>query len=76
MDRLQERLEQASKALQALRELTDVSAPSLVQRDAILLRFMLASEAIWKAAQRYLQERRGWLAQGVGPYIVRSGIAR
>jgi nucleotidyltransferase substrate binding protein (TIGR01987 family) len=56
MDRLQERLEQAAKALQALRELTDVRAPSLVQRDAILLRFMLASEAIWKAAQRYLQE--------------------
>lgn len=56
MDRFQERLEQAQKALSALQELTQLLQPSLVQRDAILLRFMLATEAIWKAAQRHLQE--------------------
>ena len=49
MDRFQERIEQADKALAALLELTEVLAPTLVQRDALLLRFMLASEAIWKA---------------------------
>jgi nucleotidyltransferase substrate binding protein (TIGR01987 family) len=56
MDRLQERLEQARRALADLQELTRLSEPSDVQRDAILLRFMLATEAIWKAAQRYLQD--------------------
>lgn len=56
MDRFQERLEQAQKALAALQELTALSQPSIVQRDALLLRFMLATEAIWKAAQRHLQE--------------------
>lgn len=56
MDRLQERLEQASRALADLEELARLPEPSAVQRDALLLRFMLATEAIWKAAQRHLQE--------------------
>jgi len=56
VDRFQERLEQARKALASLQELTRLRQPSLVQCDAILLRFMLATEAIWKAAQRHLQE--------------------
>ncbi len=56
MDRFQERLEQAQKALAALQELTQLRQPTVVQRDATLLRFMLATEAIWKAAQRHLQE--------------------
>lgn len=56
MDRFQERLDQASKALAALKELTVLHQPSVVQRDALLLRFMLATEAIWKAAQRQLRE--------------------
>lgn len=59
MDRLQERLDLAAEALGALEELT--SKPGTVhtdlERDAILLRFMLATEATWKAAQRFLQER-------------------
>ena len=56
MDRFEERLDQARKALAALHELTALRQPSVVQRDALLLRFMLATEAIWKAAQRHLQE--------------------
>ncbi len=57
MDRLQERLELARKALGALQEVIEVRKPSTLERDAILLRFMLAAEAAWKAAQRYLQDR-------------------
>ncbi|NOT31014.1 MAG: nucleotidyltransferase [Planctomycetes bacterium] len=56
MDRFQERIDQAKKALAALQELTALRQPSIVQRDALLLRFMLATEAIWKAVQRHLQE--------------------
>lgn len=56
MDRFQERLEQAEKALTALMDLVGLQRPSIVQRDALLLRFMLATEAIWKTAQRHLRE--------------------
>ena len=59
MDRLRERLAQARSALAALRELTGVESPSVVQRDAMLLRFMLASEAVWKTSQRFLQQEHG-----------------
>lgn len=59
MDRLQERLDQARRALGGLLELTDLAEPSTVQRDALLLRFMLATEAVWKGAQRFLLEEHG-----------------
>ena len=59
MDRFQERLDQAEKALEALLELTKLAQPTILQRDALLLRFLLATEAVWKSVQRYLQEKHG-----------------
>ena len=57
MDRLEERLEQARQTLTALEALVALRNPTDLQRDACLLRLMLATEAVWKAAQRFLQDR-------------------
>ncbi len=45
MDRFQERLDQASKALAALKELAVLHRPSVVQRDALLLRSRIPAHA-------------------------------
>lgn len=55
MDRLRERLTVAARALDTLRELALLSAPTRTERDAAIQRFEYSFEATWKAAQRYLQ---------------------
>jgi len=73
MDRFQERLEQARQALSGLQELTRLTAPTAVQRDALLLRFMLTTEAVWKATQRFLLEEHG-VETGSPREAVRSSL--
>ena len=59
MERLRQRLEVASSALASLKELLTQPPASLVERDAAIQRFEYTVEAIWKAAQRYLDIREG-----------------
>lgn len=56
-----------------MQELIHLTAPTAVQRDALLLRFMLTTEAVWKAAQRFLQEEHG-LETGSPRETVRSSL--
>ncbi len=59
MERLTERLVVARRALSTLQELLGLAALSRVERDAAIQRFEYTCEAVWKAAQRYLQEIEG-----------------
>lgn len=59
MERLKERLAVARRALGTLQEVLAVAHPSRVERDAAIQRFEYTCEAVWKAAQRYLQEVEG-----------------
>ena len=59
MDRLNERLHVANDALGSFEEVVPRAAVSAVERDAAILRFQYSLEAVWKAAQHYLQEREG-----------------
>ncbi len=62
MERVKERLAVARKALQTLRELTDKPKLTEVERDAAIQRFEYTFEAVWKAAQLYLNEVEGLIA--------------
>ncbi len=59
MDRLEERLKTAAKALRTLVEIQAMDLQQEVKRDAAILRFTYTFEAIWKTAQRYLAEIEG-----------------
>lgn len=59
MERLTERIEVAFRALVTLEEVLQESSPKKVVRDAAIQRFEYTVEAVWKAAQRYLQEVEG-----------------
>ena len=59
MERLKERLVIARRVLSTLQELLGLEAPSRVERDAAIQRFEYTCEAVWKAAQRYLQDVEG-----------------
>ena len=59
MERLNERIAMAKRALETLQELLGLERPSRVERDAAIQRFEYTCEAIWKAAQRYLQVVEG-----------------
>ncbi len=59
MERVRERMQTARKALGTLRELTDKSNISAVERDAAIQRFEYTVEAIWKTAQIFLSEMEG-----------------
>jgi nucleotidyltransferase substrate binding protein (TIGR01987 family) len=52
-------MQTARKALGTLRELTDKSNVSAVERDAAIQRFEYTVEAIWKTAQIFLSEMEG-----------------
>ena len=57
MERLQERLIQAEKALAALQLALAKSGLDELERDGLVLRFAMAAETVWKLAQRHLAER-------------------
>lgn len=59
MERLNERLVIARRALASFQELLGLEQPSRVERDAAIQRFEYTCEAVWKAAQRYLQVVEG-----------------
>lgn len=59
MERLRERVALAGKALETLKELAGLGAPSAVERDAAIQRFKNTFEADWKLAQRYLRIQEG-----------------
>jgi nucleotidyltransferase substrate binding protein (TIGR01987 family) len=54
MERLNERIQQARRALATLQELAGIVAPSAIERDAAIQRFEYTFEATWKTAKRYL----------------------
>jgi len=59
VERLKERVAVARRALGTLQEILAVEVPSRIARDAAIQRFEYTCEAMWKAAQRYLQEVEG-----------------
>lgn len=59
MERLNERLAIARRALNSLLEVLAISQPSRIERDAAIQRFEYTCEAVWKTAQRYLQDVEG-----------------
>ena len=63
MERLRERIGIAKKALKSFEESALSQAPNQIERDAAIQRFEYTVEAVWKAAQRYLQMIEG-LSEG------------
>lgn len=59
MERLNERLAEARRALATFEELARRRERSIIERDAAIMRFAYTFEAAWKAAQLYLYEREG-----------------
>ena len=59
MGRLSQRIQLASRALATLQELTTITSPSPVERDAAIQRFEYSTEACWKAAQSVLSIQFG-----------------
>lgn len=59
MERLQERIKSAEKALKAFEQLVLISQPNDVERDASIQRFEFSFEACWKAAKQYLYDIEG-----------------
>ena len=74
MDRLQERLDTAGKAVVALKEaVLRGREPTLVERESALLRLACAVEAAWKASQMFLQEKEG-IEEGSPKGCVRASV--
>ena len=59
MERLNQRIQMAHRALATLQELTPIVAPTGVERDAAIQRFEYSTEACWKAAQSVLSIQFG-----------------
>ncbi|MDN5881508.1 MAG: nucleotidyltransferase substrate binding protein [Nitrosospira sp.] len=59
MERLKQRLDIASKALETLHDVVGHDDVSALVRDAAIQRFQYSFEATWKAMQRYLQVQEG-----------------
>ena len=59
MERLIQRIQVARRALATLQELTPITSPTLVERDAAIQRFEYSTEACWKAAQSVLSTQFG-----------------
>ena len=59
MERLTERLAVASRAIERLRQITDLPQIGEIERDAVIQRFEFTFEAVWKAAQFHLLQVEG-----------------
>ena len=59
MERLVQRIQMARRALATLQELTPITSPTSVERDAAIQRFEYSTEACWKAAQSALSTQFG-----------------
>jgi nucleotidyltransferase substrate binding protein (TIGR01987 family) len=71
VERLEQRLEMARRALTTFHELSDLTSPTTVERDAAIQRFEYTFEAVWKAAQRFLHVREG-RAEGSPKGVIRG----
>lgn len=71
MERLKERLAVADKALTTLCALPLTTEVDDIIRDAAIQRFEYTFEALWKAAQSYLQVREG-LESGSPKSVIRN----
>lgn len=60
MERLQERINTAEKAMQRFEEAMAIENPSSLERDAGIQRFEFTFEALWKAARSFLYELEGF----------------
>lgn len=77
MERLNQRLAVARRALATLEELTVIGRPTKVERDAAIQRFEYTVEAVWKAAQAVLAETFGLELASPKPVIracVQNGL--
>ncbi len=59
MEGLTLRLAGAGRALATLKELSDLTAPSQVERDAAIKRFEYSFDIVWKSARQYLLSVNG-----------------
>ncbi|HLT55717.1 MAG TPA: HI0074 family nucleotidyltransferase substrate-binding subunit [Bacillota bacterium] len=59
MERLQERIQSATKALKTLEELVKIKKPTTIERDAAIQRFEYSFEACWKAGKQFLFDVEG-----------------
>ena len=59
MERLEERMVAAERALQRLGEALAIMEPSDLERDAMIQRFEFTFEAVWKGAKQYLFDVEG-----------------
>ena len=59
MDRLNQRIQIAKRAVATLQELTPIVSPTDIERDAAIQRFEYSTEACWKAAQSVLSSQFG-----------------
>jgi len=59
LERLQERIISAKKALASLQKLVVIEQPNDVEGDALIQRFDFTFEASWKAAKQYLYDIEG-----------------
>lgn len=59
MERLQERIVSAKKALASLQKIVMIEQPNDVERDALIQRFEFTFEASWKVAKQYLYDIEG-----------------
>lgn len=59
MERLKQRIEQASHAIDTLDVLAGIRQPDDIERDAMIQRFEYSFEAWWKAAKLFLAQEEG-----------------
>ena len=59
MDRYQQKLKSAERALRTLFEVAGLQDVPVIQRDAAIERFAYSFEAVWKAARAYLFDIEG-----------------
>lgn len=59
MERLNQRIKSAEKALASFHELIIIDSPTEIERDASIQRFEFSFEACWKAAKQYLYDIEG-----------------
>ena len=70
MERLNQRLAVAKRAVASFEELLNKPAATLVERDAAIQRFEYTVEAVWRLAQRYLEVVEG-LSGGSPKAVIR-----
>jgi len=74
MERLRERMLVAKRALKSLEEVAGQNAGGDIVRDAAIQRFEFTFEAVWKAAQRYLNVVEGTV-EASPKGVVRASVA-